>query len=223
MIEDLGRLNPDTEDDFLPLSGVQHVVFCRRQCALIHVEGVFRENHLTVDGRLRHAPADIPGSRRRDDADVARSVWLRSRKLGLVGKADRIEIRREQGLLRLFPVESKRSRRRSFEADCVQLCAQAMALEEMQGVDIPRGALYYIRSRRRVIVEFTPELRARTEEAARAFHDLVKRREVPRAQLDARCRYCSLRPVCLPGLTERPGALEGHLRRLVEGDTASGR
>ena len=223
MIEDLSRPIPDTEDDFLPLSGVQHVVFCRRQCALIHVEGVFRENHLTVDGRLRHAPADIPGARRRDDVEVARSVWLKSRQLGLVGKADRIEIRREHGLLRLFPVESKRSRRHAFEADCVQLCAQAMALEEMTGAIVPQGALYYIRSRRRVVVEFTPELRARTEEAARAFHLLVRRREVPRAQLDARCRYCSLRPVCLPGLTEGSGTLEGHLRRLVEGDTASGR
>ena len=98
-----------------------------------------------------------------------------------------------------------------------------MALEEMTGAIVPQGALYYIRSRRRIIVEFTPELRARTDEAARAFHDLVRRREVPRAQLDARCRYCSLRPVCLPGLTEGSGTLEGHLRRLVEGDTASGR
>jgi CRISPR-associated exonuclease Cas4 len=213
---------PETEDDFLPLSGIQHLVFCRRQCALIHVEGVFRENHMTVDGRLRHAPADIPGGRRRQDVEVERSVWLRSRKLGLVGKADRVEIRADQGQSRLFPVESKRSRRRSFEADCVQLCAQAMALEEMRGVDVPRGALYYIRSRRRVVVEFTPDLRARTEEAARVFHDLVKRGEVPRAQFDARCRYCSLRAVCLPGLTERPAALEGHLQRLVEGDTARG-
>jgi len=91
VIEDLSRPIPDTEDDFLPLSGVQHVVFCRRQCALIHVEGVFRENHLTVDGRLRHAPADIPGARRRDDVEVARIVWLKCRLLGLLGKADCIE------------------------------------------------------------------------------------------------------------------------------------
>ena len=222
MIEDLSCAIPDAEEDFLPLSGVQHVVFCRRQCALIHVEGVFRENHLTVDGRLRHAPADLPGGRKREDVEVERSVWLRSRKLGLIGKADRVEVRADQGQPRLFPVESKRSRR-SFEADCVQLCAQAMALEEMRSVDVPRGALYYIRSRRRVVVEFTPELRARTEEAACAFHDLVNRRELPRAQLDARCRYCSLRPVCLPGLTEKPEVLDGHLQRLVEGETARAR
>lgn len=212
---------PADEEDYLPLSGVQHFVFCQRQCALIHVEGLFVENHFTVEGRLQHAPHDTSRHRARDDVEVETNVWLRSARLGLVGKADRVEIHREQGERRLFPVESKRSRRRSFEADCVQLCAQAMALEETRGAVVTRGALYYIKSRRRLAVDFSPELRQRTTAVARGYHAMVARGLVPRAHLDGRCRACSLRRVCLPAVTERPGALAGYLKRIAVEDPAS--
>jgi CRISPR-associated exonuclease Cas4 len=206
---------PTDEEEYLPLSGLQHVVFCGRQCALIHVEGVFVENHLTVEGRLLHTPADTPHRRTREDVAVESGVLLCSRRLGVVGKADRIEVIRERGATWLFPVESKRARRRSFRADCVQLCAQAMALEEARGVEVLRGALHYIRARRRVVVDFTDDLRARTIDAAREYHRIVRAQVVPTARFDARCRDCSLRSVCLPRLTEGPSAVTGYLARVA--------
>jgi CRISPR-associated exonuclease Cas4 len=207
---------PTAEEDFLPLSGSQHFVYCERQAALIHVEGVFVENHLTVEGRLLHAPVDAADRRARDDIEVESGIWLSSRRLGLVGKADRIELIREGGAVRLFPVESKRARRRSFDADCVQLCAQALALEEASKTQVPCGALYYIRARRRVVVEFTEVLRARTLAVARQFHRMVQRRTVPRAHHDGRCRDCSLRQLCLPRVTEQASAWNGYLARLAD-------
>jgi CRISPR-associated exonuclease Cas4 len=211
---------PIDEADYLPLSGLQHLVFCTRQCALIHVEGVFVESHLTVEGRLLHAPADTPHRKAREYVEVESAVMLCSTRLGLVGKADRIELFREGNTTRLFPVESKRARRRSFEADCVQLCAQAMALEEARGVPVPCGALYYIRARLRVVVQFTDELRRRTLDAAREYHRMVRTRSVPRARFDGRCRDCSLRHVCLPKLTDGHGRVRGYLARVaVEGSS----
>jgi CRISPR-associated exonuclease Cas4 len=213
---------PGSEEDYLPLSGLQHYVFCPRQCALIHVEGVFLESHLTVEGRLLHASADASHRRAHDDVEVETEVLLCSRRLGLVGKADRVEITREGGTVRLFPVESKRARRCSFEADCVQLCAQAMALEEVRRVTVPRGALYYIRARRRVVVEFTDHLRARTVDAAREYHRMVKTQTVPKAHFDDRCRDCSLRPVCLPEVTEHGGAVNGYLASIAQDESRNG-
>jgi CRISPR-associated exonuclease Cas4 len=206
---------PTAEEDFLPLSGIQHFVYCERQAALIHVEGVFVENHLTIEGKLLHAPVDTADRRARDDIEVESGVWLCSRRLGLVGRADRIEVIREGGAVRLFPVESKRARRRSFDADCVQLCAQAMALEEASNTQVPRGALYYIRARRRVVVEFTEVLRVRTLDVARQFHQLAKGRVVPRAHHDGHCRDCSLRQMCLPRVTEQSISLNGYLARVA--------
>ena len=203
------------EDDYLPLSGVQHYVFCQRQCALIHVEGVFEENVFTVEGRLWHASVDAGVRRARDDVDVETSVWLRSERLALIGRADRVEIHPAIGGVRLVPVESKRSRRKSLRADCMQLCAQAMALEEMRGVDIPRGALYYIKSRRRLSVDFTPELRVQVADAAGGFHALVRERRVPPPHADARCRDCSLRASCLPVVVARAGRIRDYLHGLL--------
>jgi CRISPR-associated exonuclease Cas4 len=213
---------PLSEEDFLPLSGLQHLVYCKRQCALIHVEGVFVENHLTVEGRLLHAPADTAGRRTRDDIEVETGVWLCSRRLGLVGRADRVEVVRDGGVVRLFPVESKRARRRSFEADSIQLCAQALALEEARSTHVPRGALYYIHARRRMVVEFTGDLRARTLDAARQYHRIVRARSVPKAHHDARCRDCSLRQLCLPRVTEQSCALDGYLARVAEEEWGDG-
>lgn len=214
---------PTTDDDFLPLSGIQHFVYCPRQCALIHVEGVFRENHATVDGRQLHEPMDKVGYRAREEVEVQRAVWLRSERLGLVGRADRVEVTRSAGrVVGLLPVEAKRSRRRSLFADSVQLCAQAMALEEMMGIGVPRGDLYYIRSRRRLTIDLTPELRRRTLDAARGYHALAAASAIPPAVLDGRCRLCSLRAMCAPEVTGRTGALAGHLAGLVAREFSHG-
>lgn len=212
----MGSGIPESEEEFLPLSGLQHFVFCQRQCALIHVEEVFEENYLTLEGRLRHTSVDEAGGRIRDDVTVETAVWLRSQRLGVIGKADRVECRREGDRTVVFPVESKRARRKSLRADRVQLCAQAMALEEMRSCEVPRGALYYVQSRRRVVVDFDDGLRAATLEAARGYHALVRGRRLPRAVHDARCPACSLRAACLPMVTDDPGRMRGILSRVIE-------
>ncbi len=199
------------EDDFLPLSGIQHLVFCERQAALIHVERVFEENVFTSEGRVLHESVATPGGRVREGVRVETDVWLRSERLGLVGRADRVETWKEAGEERVQPVESKRSRRRSLRADCVQLCAQAMSLEEMRDVRIDAGELYYINSRRRLTIPLTDGLREATLRAAERFHEIVQGGVVPPPRRDARCTSCSLNQLCLPALFERPAKITDYL------------
>jgi CRISPR-associated exonuclease Cas4 len=196
-------------DDLLPLSGLQHLAFCERQFALIHVEQLWAENALTISGRQFHERADLPGRSTGPAVRVARALPLRSGRLGLAGKADVVEFRREAGpdgdeLWRPFPVEYKRGRPGSGGADEVQLCAQAICLEEMLSLDVPRGALFYGRTRRRRPIEFTPALRSRVEQAARRCHELFDARTTPRVPRDRRCDRCSLLALCLPDVTGSP-------------------
>lgn len=208
------------EDDFLPLSGVQHLVFCERQAALIHVERVFEENVATSEGRVLHDSVSAPGGRLRDGVRVETDVWLRSERLRLVGRADRVESWTEDGVRRTQPVESKRSRRKSLRADCVQLCAQAMALEEMRGVAIESGELYYIRSRRRLSIRITNELREQTMMAARRFHEIYQEALVPAPHLDTRCPSCSLIDLCLPTVFSNRARLDTYLSEAwIRGDS----
>lgn len=203
-------------DDLIPLSGLQHVVFCERQATLIHIERVWQENTATALGRIVHERADTPGADHRRGVRVCRAVPLRSDRLRVVGQADTVEYHRHpsQAGEVPFPVEYKRGRARHELADKVQLCAQAFCLEEMHGVPVPRGALFYDASHRRVAVEFTPDLRERTEAAARRLHDLIQRREVPAAVMAPKCRACSLAPYCLPGLSAHPERATDYLARL---------
>ncbi|MEO8358748.1 MAG: CRISPR-associated protein Cas4 [Vicinamibacteria bacterium] len=199
------------EDDYLPLSGLAHLGYCERRCALIHVNGLFEENELTSEGRLLHESVASPGSRSRDGARVETDVWVRSERLRLVGKTDRIESWEEDGSMRIVPVESKRSKRRSRTGDALQICAQAMALEEMRGVTIPVAEMYYINSKRRATVNLTVTLRDATEAAARRFHELVRLQEVPSPVHDKRCPPCSLRELCLPSVFEQRETIRRYL------------
>jgi CRISPR-associated exonuclease Cas4 len=196
-------------DDYLPLSGLQHLVYCERQFALIHVEQLWAENELTVSGRQLHERADLPGEAFGADVRIARALPLRSDRLRLAGKADVVEFHREPSpggpdVWRPFPVEYKRGRPRPGGADEVQLCAQAVCLEEMLAVEVPRGALFYGRTRRRKPVTFTPDLRARVEDAARRCHELFNHRETPRVARGPRCDRCSLLELCIPDVTGGP-------------------
>jgi len=204
-------------DDHIPLSGLQHVVFCERQAALIHVERVWLENTATTLGRIVHERADTPGKDHRRGVRIARAVSLRSDRLRVVGQADTVEYHAAptSALAEIpFPVEYKRGRARHQLADQVQLCAQAMCLEEMHRVTVEKGALFYDASHRRVAVEFTPELRARTEAAARRLHELVRRGEVPVATFAPKCRSCSLEPLCMPQVSASPQRAADYLARL---------
>jgi CRISPR-associated exonuclease Cas4 len=192
------------DDDYLPLSGLMHILFCERRCALIHVEQLWADNALTTQGELLHERVDLPALEQRPGVRIERAVPLRSDRLRLIGKADVVEFHAVPGQPKRwqpFPVEYKRGRRRKWLHDEVQVCAQAMCLEEMLGLPVPEGALYYAASRRRREVAMDAALRAETVAAACRFHELVARGETPRAQLQRKCANCSLRDACLPELS----------------------
>lgn len=186
----------DLEDEMLPLSGLQHLAFCPRQWALIHLEQAWVENRLTAEGRLLHERVDLAGQSRRDDVRTVRSMWLECRRLRLTGRADVVEFRPEP-----YPLEYKRGKRKPTDCDAVQLCAQALCLEEMLGVSIPQGAIFYGSPRRRLEIAFTSELRQRTEQLTETMHRLYRSRVTPVAQPGPYCRSCSLVDICLPEAT----------------------
>ena len=198
------------EADLLPLSGLQHLIFCERQCALIHLERAWRENLLTAEGRVFHERADAGGGEARGNLRIARGLPLRSLRLGLSGRADVVEFHHVtsrkhavslpglSGHWRPFPVEYKRGKPKWIDCDRVQLCAQALCIEEMLKVPVPIGALFYGRVRRREEVHFDPGLRQMTEDASRRFHALIDRQETPLVYRAPKCRSCSLLDLCLP-------------------------
>jgi CRISPR-associated exonuclease Cas4 len=200
------------EADLLPLSALQHYAYCPRQCALIHVEQQWSENRFTAEGRAQHDRVDRPEHEIRDGVRLEYAVPLRSLRLGLIGKADVIEFYPSEEAqhfksqisdlklpVRVLPVEHKRGKPKPDHCDWVQLCAQALCLEEMLGVEIPAGAIFYGQPRRRQQVEFTPELRAETEETARKLHELIQGGKTPPPDYDEKkCSACSLMDICMP-------------------------
>lgn len=190
-----------SEDALLPISALQHYLYCPRQCALIHVEQVWVENVFTAEGRLLHERVDRPQSESRGGVRVAYGLLLRSMHLGLTGRADVVEFHASQGKGGRkvpFPVEYKRGRPKQKDWDRIQLCAQAMCLEEMLATDVPEGALFYGKTRRREQVVFDERLRSLTAETARALHELVALGVTPPPVADERCAACSLAGRCLP-------------------------
>ena len=191
-----------TEDDLLPISALQHLLYCERQCALIHIERVWEENLFTTDGRFLHEKVDAGEDCVRAGKRIARSLPLRSLQLGLSGVADVVEFGPDAG--DIYPVEYKRGRSKRANWDRIQLCAQAMALEEMLGVAVTEGALFYGKTRRRETVAFDIALRGETGRAAARLHQLVDARHTPPAHYDAsRCDACSLINLCMPSLFDK--------------------
>lgn len=187
------------DDDLVAISALQHVVFCERQAALIHVERVWVDNQLTALGQIVHARTDERGRDNRRGVRVERSVQLRSTRLGLYGISDAVEW--VNGTPR--PVETKRGPVVERLADQVQLCAQAMCLEEMLRTRVELGVLFYAATHKRVEVALTAELRERTEDAAVRMHQLIRNREVPAPDFGRKCRNCSLQPICQPRVMGR--------------------
>jgi CRISPR-associated exonuclease Cas4 len=197
-----------TEDDLLPLSALQHLLFCERQCALIHLEQIWVENPLTLEGRHLHERVDSGQGESRGDVHISRGLPLRNFRLGLSGKSDAVEWHRVSdsgaelpgltGRWIPYPVEYKRGKPKSHRADEVQLCAQALCLEEMLDLEVPAGALFYARTRRRMDVAFDADLRRLTEETADRLHCLIASGTTPRAIREPKCDQCSLLEVCMP-------------------------
>lgn len=194
------------------ISALEHWSYCPRQCGLIHLEQTFDENVYTLRGRNAHAQIDRPGNESRRGARVERAMPLWSRRIGLIGKADAVEF--VDGVP--YPVEYKVGARRPGGHEDLQLCAQALCLEEMLGVPIPRGAIYYHASRKRVEVEFKPELREQVEVTAAAIRRMLETGILPPAPNDERCPRCSLIESCLPRVVARKTAGSAYRRLLFE-------
>jgi CRISPR-associated exonuclease Cas4 len=188
-------LNPSDPDSSLPLSALQHWLFCPRQCALIHVERVWAENRFTAEGRILHERADAGRAESRDGLRILRAVQIASVRYGLHGVADVVEMRGAAP----YPVEYKRGRPKAHRADEVQLCAQALCLEEMTGQTIPEGALFYGTARRRKVVPLDTDLRTLTLMVAQEARDAIEAGNLPAPVFDARrCNTCSMHDLCRP-------------------------
>jgi CRISPR-associated exonuclease Cas4 len=198
------------EDDWVPISALQHYSYCPRQCALIHAEQVFAENVHTLRGRAAHARVDEPTGNEEGGVRVERALALFSERLGLVGKADVVEFRADGAP---YPIEYKHGRKRIAEHDDLQLAAQALCLEEMTDKPVRSGAIYHHTSRRRREVEITDALRRQVADTTTAVRALLQSGVLPPPVNDKRCDQCSLKEICQPEVV----AASGNLHRLRVG------
>ena len=203
------------EDALIPLSALQHYVFCPRQCALIHVEQLWAEDGATAQGRVLHERVDAGSRDTRPGLRTERNVALRSWALGVSGRADVVEYAGRP--TRPVPVEYKRGRPKAHRADEIQLCAQAICLEEMFGHAIPEGALFYGETRRRQRVAFDDVLRALTLQTAQAARAMIAAARTPPPVYMAGCRACSLQHACQPKRLARPPPVAGWLEAQMAG------
>ncbi|MHB1701828.1 MAG: CRISPR-associated protein Cas4 [Acidobacteriaceae bacterium] len=204
------------EEDLLPLSGLQHLQFCVRQWALIHIEQQWEENRLTAEGRLMHENADSEHDEWRGAVRICRGMRIRSMRLGLAGRADIVEFHPQpDGAMQARPVEYKRGKPKSGPEDRIQLCAQALCLEEMLGRTVAEGDLYYGTQRRRQTVRFDDGLRSATERLAETMHALYAARATPKAEYEAKCDNCSLLALCMPRTVTSRSA-RGYLNRALK-------
>lgn len=202
-----------SDEDLLPLSALQHFVFCERQCALIHIEQQWVENLYTAEGRVLHARSHAGSRETRPGKQTEFGMPIRSFALGLSGKTDAVEYRADGNVL---VVEYKRGRPKAGDADEVQLCAQAICLEEMRGQPISEGALYYGKTRHRKTVVFEATLRDLTMATAEKLHGLVRSgRTPPPVYAAARCPRCSLLRLCMPKKLAKSGSVERYLSRML--------
>ena len=197
------------------LSGIQHYMFCPRQWALIHIEQQWAENRLTTEGQLLHKNVDNPFYRQKNgDTITLRSLHIASRQLGLYGITDAVELipsdspedsithNRYPGYWKPYPVEYKRGHSKPDERDEVQLAAQAMCLEEMYGINIPYGALYYDEVKHRETIAISDGLRRTTQQCAKQMHDIFKSGIMPKPVKASHCRNCSLKDICMPEMSD---------------------
>jgi CRISPR-associated protein Cas4 len=222
-------INSNSDDDLLMLSGIQHLAFCERQWALIHIEQQWTENVKTTEGHHLHERVDDPlASDKRGKVITYRAFPLISRQLGLTGRADVVELEYSEehgvqlegyeGKWLLHPVEYKRGKQKPDDRDAVQVCAQAICLEEMFNTEIPQGSLFYAETRHRVIVELTPELRQCVFDLARRMHQLFDGGITPLPVYKSHCKSCSLIDICLPQSMSGQLKASDYLRNELETD-----
>lgn len=206
----------DDEDNLIPISALQHYLYCPRQCALIHVERLWAENQQTAEGRLLHDRADTPQIERRHGVRTITAMPLSSAELGIVGVADVVELIPEADGARPHPVEYKRGRPKAHRADEVQLCAQALCLEVMFGCHVDEGALFYGQTRRRQTVTFDEDLRRLTHDTIRVTREMIRSGRTPTASYQTkRCDACSLIELCQPKLLGKGRNVEAWLHAQI--------
>lgn len=216
----------NTEEPLL-ISGIQHFAFCRRQWALIHIEQQWAENVRTVDGTLFHHRAhDDSQFEARGDTLIVRGYRIESKRLNIIGVCDVVEFHRDkdgislfdrEGLWSVYPVEYKKGAPKSNNADRLQLCAQALCLEEMLVCVIPEGSLFYGETRRRERVPFTPELREQVEAMFSEMRRYTERGYTPKVKPSKGCSACSLKELCLPQLN-RLQSVSAYTKSRIEED-----
>ncbi len=187
-----------TEDDFILISALQHYVYCPRQCALIHVEDVWRENLYTTRGNILHEKVDTDTYETRGTLKTIRGLRIHSFHFGIVGRCDVVEFRQSKTGEEILPVEFKSGEPKENISDKVQLCAQVFCLEEMLNTKITHGAFFYGKIRRRNVVEIDNELRSQTESIIASVREIVSKKIVPSAEYAPKCRNCSLQSICQP-------------------------
>ena len=205
--------------DSIPISALQHYLYCPRQCALIHLEQIWTENVYTAEGRQLHEKAHSNASESRGDCKTVSGLLLCSRALGLTGQADVVEFHRHGNVWQPDPVEYKRGRPKSMAADRIQLCAQALCLEEMLNTSILEGALFYGKTRRRQVVQIDAALREETRTTILAVHALLSQGATPPPPpletANNICPACSLSAACMPLAPQKSAAR--YLQSVLEG------
>lgn len=214
------------EEDFLMLSGIQHYAFCPRQWALIHIEQQWQENYFTVDGNIMHENAhDGDKKEKRKNVLITRGMPVFSRTLGASGACDVVEfhtdkegitLKSHEGRYLPVPVEYKRGKPKEHDADVLQLCAQAICLEEMLVCRIEKGYLFYGETKRRLEILFDEEIRGRVREAFEKMHDYYDRRHTPKATVIKSCKSCSLAEICIPKLRKASSA-DSYIEKMLKG------
>lgn len=203
----------------IPISAVQHAIYCLRQAALIHIERLWEENHFTAEGRILHEQADTPAERRLRGVRRVTALPIASTRLGIAGVADLVEFHANTDGETPFPVEFKRGKPKPHRADEAQFCAQALCLEEMTRRRVPEGSLFYAETKRRTVVTIDDDLRRLTEAAIASLAEVFKTGVTPPPTLQTiRCRACSLADLCRPRAVGRSAL--GWRRRYVEATLA---
>ena len=214
------------EEDLLLLSGIQHFEFCKRQWALIHIEKQWQENVRTIEGEILHEKAhDESIKEKRGDLIVSRSMAIFSRSLGITGACDVVELHKSSEGVNIFgreekykpvPVEYKRGKPKEDESDSLQLCAQAMCLEEMLLCEIPEAFLFYGETKRRLKVPLDIKLRERVRAIVKEMHEYYDKRYTPKVKQSKRCKSCSMNELCIPKLCQNPSAINYIRKNIME-------
>ena len=203
-----------TEEEYIQLSSIQHYIFCPRQCGLIHIDALWSENMFTARGRIMHEKSDSGEDESRGDKTIVRSLNVFSKRLGISGRCDVVEMTDDGTRIIPYPVEYKSGKPKMDISDTAQLCAQTLCLEEMMNISIREAAIFYGKPRRRLPVDIDEKLRIETENIIQSIHSMISSRKVPSAVYNKKCDSCSLYDMCMPKI--KSGRVKSYIEELYK-------